>query len=202
MKSITNLWSILGSIGLAVALSACNGEIDTNAASAEATPASAEQAYTPIGRVIAYNQPISISSVQWWGGGDTDVYTQKNRSYPIYASASSPLQEPGKVTTRITYDVQESYKDFTHLHAEQDVTFWLPPTYRVNAVLSTASYFDLSQVCYYNHCWDQRHVDAPWYDSYGIIRSVDYWYDGDGRDDQGNAKANFVVQLQLDVTDL
>ena len=202
MKSKTNLWVLLGVIGLGLGSSACSAGVDATDPGAEAAPGTVEQKYTPVGRLVYYEQPVTIGSIGWWGGGDTDVYTQKNRTYPIYASAQAPWQEPGKVNTRVVYDVQENYPDYTHLHGERDVTFLIPPTLRVNLVLSTASNFDLTRTCYYDHCWYSTDISAPWYDSYGLVRKVTYWFDGNGPDDNGNARANFVIGLWLDVTDI
>jgi len=198
MKTHSGLLSIV----LAAVSSACGaaGTVDTG--NEEEAPAVTEQKYTPVGRIVSFPARVAISRLENWGSGDSDVYTQKNRTYNVHIWTSSPYYQPGQIVTTVSYDVGEQYPDYTYLRHDQTAVIPIPDTtFRVNRVLSVASYLDLSERCPYNNCQYQHH----WVDSnssdYQLIRQADYYYDGQGPDDNGNANATLQLTVWLDVTD-
>jgi hypothetical protein len=209
MRSM-KLWLLLGSIGFGTASFGCSGAGDTNGLNPEdKTPAKAEQKYTPSGRIIALHQRATIARLNNWGSGDSDIYTQKGRLYTVNAWADKGYYVPGsgKVTTTIHYSAYENYPDYTYLYNDQQVTFYVSDTaYRINNIVNSGTFLDLSERCPYNNCqyehyWTAGATPPGQEEQAPTIQQIWYYYDGLGPDDNGNANATFDLYIYLDVTD-
>jgi hypothetical protein len=206
----TNSRLLLASFGIVAASSACAGDI-AGGDNTEERSVTAEQKYTPKGRLIHLEQKAVIGRLNNWGQGDTDVYTQKGRIYSVYAWADTArhVEGSGAITTTVYYYVYENYPDYTTLYNSLPVSIPIADqSFHVNQIVNAGTSLDLSEKCPYNNCQYQHTwtnptlMPAPGSEEMDpTIQKVTYWYDGMGPDDNGNANATFDLRVWVDVTD-
>jgi hypothetical protein len=178
MKSMTNHWVLLASLGLGLASSACGGAMD-----AEEDPSLA-------GTELVYGKTETISSVPNVLEGDADLYTQNGRNTSYYFSASFLRLDPGNVAVYfVELDLQEEHiPDHTRLQFLGEVSSQLPTTWNIQTI--NCDFFETSGVIP-NKSWSFKTVyqNATPGATTNCFTYLSIKADGGGVDNTGNAQA-------------
>ena len=145
------------------------------------------------------NAPIEIDSLDLIGGGDADVNTKDGRVTYVRVNSTAPRVPSNRnsIYLTVTYEVEETHKNYTHLRGETTVEIQADSGMRIMQIGPGGA--DI----HYNGTF--RREDHKWHTitnepgvagSYAKERRMKF--DGDGDDDQGNAQLS--GQLEIPVT--